>query len=311
MMSRHVQEFSSIFFRKVFLIRIISGLSVRTEELSDDQIKIGNKISHERKMHMRIIVCIKQVPDTAEVRINPETGTLMREGVPSIVNPFDMHAIEAGLHVREKAGGKVTVITMGPPQAESALRDAIAMGADEALLLSDKAFAGSDTWATSFTLSKAIEKLGADIIICGKQAIDGDTAQVGPETAEFLNIPHISYIRKIEDVTESSIRVQRMMDEGYDIVEASLPVLLTVVRELNEPRMPSLKGKMAAKKAVIQKWNAADILASEDDLGMKGSPTQVKNIFTPEARSERKMLEGTPEEQVDSLLQELRGLKCL
>jgi len=260
---------------------------------------------------MRIIVCIKQVPDTAEVKINPETGTLIREGVPSIVNPFDMHAIEAGLQVRERAGGKVTVITMGPPQAESALRDSIAMGADEALLLSDKAFAGSDTWATSFTLSKAIEKLGADIIICGKQAIDGDTAQVGPETAEFLNIPHISYIRKIEDVTENSIRVQRMMDEGYDTVESSLPVLLTVVRELNEPRMPSLKGKMAAKKAVVQKWSAADILAGEDDLGMKGSPTQVKNIFTPEARSERKMLEGTPEEQVDSLLQELRGLKCL
>ena len=291
MLSRHAREFSSIFCSKVFLIE--------------------NKISHERKIRMRIIVCIKQVPDTAEVKINPETGTLIREGVPSIVNPFDMHAIEAGLQVRERAGGKVTVITMGPPQAESALRDAVAMGADDALLLSDKAFAGSDTWATSFTLSKAIEKLGADIIICGKQAIDGDTAQVGPETAEFLNIPHISYIRKIEDVTESSIRVQRMMDEGYDIVEASLPVLLTVVRELNEPRMPSLKGKMAAKKAVIQKWNAADILANEDDLGMKGSPTQVKNIFTPEARSERKMLEGTPEEQVDSLLQELRGLKCL
>jgi electron transfer flavoprotein alpha/beta subunit len=260
---------------------------------------------------MRIIVCIKQVPDTAEVKINPETGTLIREGVPSIINPFDLNAIEAGLQIRERAGGKVTVITMGPPQAESALRDAVAMGADEALLLSDRAFAGSDTWATSFTLSKAIEKLGADIIICGKQAIDGDTAQVGPETAEFLNIPHISYIRKIEEVAENSIRVQRMMDEGYDVVESSYPVLLTVVKELNEPRMPSLKGKMAAKKAVIQKWSAADILANENDIGLKGSPTQVKNIFTPEARSEKKMLEGTPEEQVDALLQELRGLKCL
>jgi electron transfer flavoprotein alpha/beta subunit len=262
-------------------------------------------------MRMRIIVCIKQVPDTAEVKINPETGTLIREGVPSIINPFDMNAIEAGLQIRERAGGKMTVITMGPPQAESALRDAIAMGADEALLLSDRAFAGSDTWATSFTISKAIEKVGADIIICGKQAIDGDTAQVGPETAEFLNIPHIAYIRKIEEVSSNSIRVQRMMDEGYDVVESSFPVLLTVVKELNEPRMPSLKGKMTAKKAVIQKWGSADILANEDDLGLKGSPTQVKNIFTPEARSERKMLEGTPEEQVNALLQELRGLKCL
>ncbi len=260
---------------------------------------------------MRIIVCIKQVPDTAEVRINPETGTLIREGVPGVINPFDMHAIEAGLHIREKTGGTVTVITMGPPQAESALRDAMSMGADDNLLLCDGAFAGSDTWATSFTLSKAIGKLGADIIICGKQAIDGDTAQVGPETAEFLNIPHISYVRKIEDVNENSIRVQRMMDEGYDVVESPFPVLLTVVKELNEPRLPSLKGKMAAKKAVIRKWGAPDIMADENDLGLKGSPTQVKNIFTPAARSGRKMLEGAPEEQIDALLQELRGLKCL
>lgn len=260
---------------------------------------------------MNIVVCIKQVPDTAEVRINPETGTLIREGVPSIINPFDMHAIEAGIQIKEKAGGKVTVMTMGPPQAESALRDAIAMGADDGILLSDKSFAGSDTWATSFTLSKAIGKLGADIIICGKQAIDGDTAQVGPETAEFMNIPHISYVKKIEDVSQESIRVHRMMDEGYDIVESGLPVLLTVVKDLNEPRVPSLKGKMAAKKAVIQKWGSADIMADANDTGMKGSPTQVKNVFTPEARSERKILQGTPEEQVDALIQELRGIKCL
>jgi electron transfer flavoprotein alpha/beta subunit len=260
---------------------------------------------------MNIVVCIKQVPDTAEVKINRETGTLISEGVPSIVNPFDMHAIEAGLQIKERTGGKVTVITMGPPQAETALRDAISMGVDDAILLSDRAFAGSDTWATSFTLSKAIQKLGADIIICGKQAIDGDTAQVGPETAEFLNIPHISYVRKIEDVSQNALRVQRMMDEGYDIVESTLPVLLTVVKELNEPRLPSLKGKMAAKKAVIQKWSAADIMADQNDLGLKGSPTQVKNIFTPEARSDKKMLEGTPEEQVDALIRELRGIKCL
>jgi electron transfer flavoprotein beta subunit len=260
---------------------------------------------------MNIVVCIKQVPDTAEVKVNQETGTLIREGVPGIINPFDMHALEAGLHVRERTKGAVTVLTMGPPQAETALRDALAMGADDAILLSDKVFAGSDTWATSFTLSKAIAKIGADIIICGKQAIDGDTAQVGPETAEFLDIPHISYVRKIEEVNDVSIRVQRLMDDGYDVVESSLPVLLTVVRELNEPRLPSLKGKMAAKKAVIKKWGQADIMADERDLGLKGSPTQVKNIFTPEARSGRKMIEGTPEEQVEALLQELRGMKCL
>jgi electron transfer flavoprotein alpha/beta subunit len=260
---------------------------------------------------VRIIVCIKQVPDTAEVKINPETGTLIREGVPSIINPYDMHAIEAGLQIREKVGGKVTVITMGPPQAENALRDAISMGVDDALLLSDRAFAGSDTWATSYTLSKAIEKLGADIIICGKQAIDGDTAQVGPEVAEFLNIPHISYIRRIEDITQSSIRVQRLMDEGYDVVESTLPVLLTVVKELNEPRFPSLKGKMAAKKAEIKKWGSSDIQADESSIGLKGSPTQVKNIFAPGVKKDRKMLEGTPEEQVDVLIKELKGIKCL
>jgi electron transfer flavoprotein beta subunit len=260
---------------------------------------------------VKIIVCIKQVPDTAEVRINPETGTLIREGVPSIINPYDTHAIEAGLQIREKVGGNLAIITMGPPQAEAALRDAISMGADDAVLLTDKAFAGSDTWATSYTLSKAIEKLGADIIICGKQAIDGDTAQVGPEIAEFLNIPHVSYIRMIENITQNSIRVQRMMDEGYDIVEASFPVLLTVVRELNVPRLPSLKGKMAAKKAEIKKWGSRDIQADEKNLGLKGSPTQVKNIFAPEARSDRKIFQGTPEEQVDALVNELKGLKCL
>jgi len=260
---------------------------------------------------LNIIVCIKQVPDTAEVRINPETGTLIREGVPSIINPYDMHALEAGLQIREKAGGQVTVLTMGPPQAESALRDAVSMGVDNTVLLTDKAFAGSDTWATSYTLSKAIEKIGADIIVCGKQAIDGDTAQVGPEVAEFLNIPHISYVRKIEDITNNSIRVQRLMDEGYDIVESSLPILLTVVRELNTPRLPSLKGKMAAKKAEIKKWGSLDIQADENNLGLKGSPTRVKNIFAPEARSGRKLFQGTPEEQVDALVDELKGFKCL
>jgi electron transfer flavoprotein beta subunit len=260
---------------------------------------------------VNIIVCIKQVPDTAEVKINLETGTLIREGIPSIINPYDMHALEAGLQIREKIGGKVTVLTMGPPQAESALRDAISMGADDAVLLTDRAFAGSDTWATSYTLSKTIEKIGADIIICGKQAIDGDTAQVGPEVAEFLNIPHVSYVRKIEDITKNSIRLQRLMDEGYDIVESSIPVLLTVVKELNTPRFPSLKGKMAAKKAEIKKWGSPDIQADEKNIGIKGSPTQVKNIFAPEARSDRKIFQGTLEEQVNALLVELKGLKCL
>lgn len=260
---------------------------------------------------MRIVVCIKQVPDTPEVRINPETNTLIRDGVPSIINPYDVHAIEAGLQIREKAGGKVTVITMGPPQAESALRDAIAMGVDDAVLLTDRAFAGADTWATSYTLSMAVEKLGADIILCGKQAIDGDTAQVGPEMAEFLNVPHISYIRKIDDVRSDSITVQRLMDDGYDVVESSIPVLLTVVKEINAPRLPSLKGRMAAKKAEIKKWTSSDIGADKGCIGLQGSPTQVKKIFAPGTKKDRKMLEGSLEQKVDALINELRGLKCV
>lgn len=260
---------------------------------------------------MNIIVCIKQVPDTAEVRINPETNTLIREGVPSIINPYDLHAIEAALQIKEKMGGKVTVITMGPPQAEEALREAISMGADDVRLISDRAFAGADTWATSYALFKAIEKLGYDIIFCGKQAIDGDTAQVGPEIAEFLNIPHIAYVRKIEDISDKSVKVQRLMDDGHDVVESTLPVLLTVVKELNTPRLPSLKGKMAAKKAVITKMTINDIGAEEENVGLKGSPTQVKNIFAPQAKTDRKMLHGSIEEQVSELINELRSLKCV
>ncbi|HEX8949000.1 MAG TPA: electron transfer flavoprotein subunit beta/FixA family protein [Dissulfurispiraceae bacterium] len=260
---------------------------------------------------MDILVCIKQVPDTAEVRINPETNTLIREGVPSIINPYDLHALEAALQIREKAGGKVTAVTMGPPQAEEALREAVSMGVDEVKLISDRAFAGADTWATSYALYKALDKLGFDIILCGKQAIDGDTAQVGPEVAEFLNIPHISYVRKIEDVSGSGIRVQRLMDEGYDVVECPLPVLLTVVKEINTPRLPSLKGKMAAKKAAITKMDLAAIGAEEENVGLKGSPTQVRNIFAPQAKTDRKMLQGSLEEQLDTLVQELRGLKCV
>ncbi|MBI5196182.1 MAG: electron transfer flavoprotein subunit beta/FixA family protein [Nitrospirae bacterium] len=260
---------------------------------------------------MKIIVCIKQVPDTAEIRINPETNTLIREGVPSIINPFDLHALEAGALIKEALGGNMTVLTMGPPQAENALREAVSMGADEAVLLSDRAFAGSDTWATAYTLAAAIKKIGADIIFCGKQAIDGDTAQVGPETAEFLNIPHIAYVRKIEEVKEGYIRVQRLMDDGYDIVESSLPVLLTVVKELNVPRLPSLKGKMAAKKAVITKMGPSEIEADENSLGLNGSPTKVKNIFAPQSKSDRMMIDGAPEEQASVLIEELRKIKCI
>lgn len=260
---------------------------------------------------MNIIVCIKQVPDTSEVRINPETNTLIREGVPSIINPYDLHAIEAALQIKEKIGAKVTAITMGPPQAEDALREAISMGVDDVRLISDRRFAGADTWATSYTLYKAIKILGYDIIFCGKQAIDGDTAQVGPELAEFLDIPHIAYVKKIENISNDKIIVQRMMDDGYDIVESSLPVLLTVVKEINTPRLPSLKGKMAAKKATITRLDLEGIGAEAENVGLKGSPTQVKNIFAPQAKADRKILKGSLEEQIDTLIKELRSLKCV
>ncbi len=253
---------------------------------------------------MNIIVCIKQVPETTEVRINPETNTLIREGVKSIINPFDMYAIEEGVRLKEKFGGKVTVITMGPPQAEAALREAISMGIDEGILVSDRAFAGSDTWATSFTLSSAIKKIGSfDMIICGKQASDGDTAQVGPGISAHVDIPQVTYVKKIEEIKDSSIRVERMTEEGYEIVQSPLPVLLTVVKEINEPRLASLKGMMRAKQAKITHWTAKDIEADPQYLGLNGSPTQVVKIFTPPPRSGGQMLQGEVPEIAEKLVE--------
>ena len=191
---------------------------------------------------MDIIVCIKQVPDTTKVAINPVTNTLIREGVESIVNPFDLYAIEEGIRLREKFNGKVTVITMGPPQAKDALKTALGMGADDAVLLSDRAFAGSDTWATSYTLSCGIKKIGKfDIILCGKQAMDGDTAQVGPGIAEWLDIPFVAWVGKIEEIKldQKYIKVDRLMEDGHEVIESSLPILLAVTKEINEPRIES------------------------------------------------------------------------
>ena len=257
---------------------------------------------------MNIVVCIKQVPDAKNVRLDPTTNTLSREGVESIMNPFDRHALEEGVSLKEKVGGKVTVLSMGPPQAEEVLREAIACGADEGVLVSDRAFAGADTWATSYTLAKAVETVGeADLILCGKQAIDGDTAQVGPGLASRLNLPYITCVQKTRDISESAIQVERMMDDGYDVVQLPLPALLTVVKDINEPRVPSLKGKMKAKKAKIKVLSAADIGAEEDCIGLAGSPTQVAKVFSPESRGERRVFSGSPEEQVEQLVEEIRG----
>ncbi len=256
---------------------------------------------------MNIIVCIKQVPDTAEVRIDPVTKNLVREGVKSIVNPFDSYAIEEGVRLKEKFGGKVIVLTMGPPQAEAVLREAISLGCDEGVLVSDRAFAGSDTLATSYTLSKAIEKIkDYDIIICGKQAVDGDTAQVGPGIAATLDIPQITYVRKIDEIKDSMITAERATEDGYEIAQTKLPCLLTVVKEVNVPRLPSLKGKMKAKSAVITMWKAADIGGEESRLGLKGSPTEVWKIFTPPPRPKGKIYEGDAKEAVNQLVDSIK-----
>jgi len=251
---------------------------------------------------MDIIVCIKQVPNTTDVKIDPETNTLIREGVESIINPFDTYAIEEGVHLKERFGGKVTAISMGPPQAESSLREAVSLGVDEAVLISDRAFAGSDTWATSYTLAKAIQKIGNfDFIICGKQASDGDTAQVGPGISTHLKIPQVTYVKKIEEVNERKAKLERMTEEGYEVIEVPLPCLITVVKEINSPRLPSLKGKMKAKSAKVEMWNAKDIDCDPKWIGLQGSPTKVVKIFTPPPREKGKILQGEGREVASEL----------
>ncbi|MFP4473381.1 MAG: electron transfer flavoprotein subunit beta/FixA family protein [Candidatus Omnitrophota bacterium] len=257
---------------------------------------------------MNIIVCIKQVPDTTQVKIDPETNTLIREGVESIINPFDTYAIEEAVRLKERFGGKATAVTMGPPQAEAALREAIALGCDDGILVSDRAFAGSDTLATGYTLASAIKRIADyDLIICGKQASDGDTAQVGPGIATQLDIPQITYVKKIEKVDEKTMVCERMTEEGFEIIQSSLPCLITVVKEINEPRLPSLKGKMRSKKAEITSWTVPELdIDDEAQLGLNGSPTWVSKIFTPPPRPKGEMFEGDPEEAANKLVDLLK-----
>lgn len=258
---------------------------------------------------MKIVCCLKQVPDAKNVRLDPKTNTLSREGVESIMNPYDRHALEEGVRLKEQFGGTVVALSMGPPQAEEMLREAIACGADEAVLVSDRAFAGSDTWATTYTLAMAIKVIGGcDLVLCGKQAIDGDTAQVGPGLAHRLGLPYASYIRKIHGLMDGALLMQRMMDDGYDELKVTLPALLTVVKEINEPRIPSLKGKMRAKKAEIIRLDAAAIYADPACLGLAGSPTKVFKVFAPELRGERTMLDGAVHEQATQLAEILHSL---
>ena len=252
---------------------------------------------------MNIIVLVKQVPDTAEVKIDPKTGTMIRDGVPSILNPFDQFALEESVRIRNTVGGKITVISMGPPQAKSALQKCLALGADEAILLSDRAFAGADTLATSYALSLAIEKVGEyDLIFCGQQAIDGDTAQVGPEIAEHLGIPQVAYVEKVLETDSSRIRAKSLTDEGYRVVETPLPALLTGTPPTDfVPSAPSMMGVMKARKKEIPVWSAEDVGGDNRRLGLDGSPTRVSRVYSPPIRGECLMFDD-PDAGIDALV---------
>jgi electron transfer flavoprotein beta subunit len=256
---------------------------------------------------MNIVVCLKQVPGTTEVKINTQTNTLIRQGIKNIINPFDAYALEEGVRLKEKFGGKVIAISMGPPQAVEMLKEAISLGADEAVLLSDAAFAGADTWATAGTLAGALKKIGQfDLVICGRQSTDGDTAQVGPELAEMLEVPFVAYVSQIEEVAGGQIRVRRMIDEGHEIVQSPLPMVITVNKEINIPRLPSLRGIMKSKSAKIPIWSIQDLGIDPNKVGLNGSFTRVVKIFTPRRETRAEMLPGEAEVQVTCLVQKLK-----
>ena len=262
---------------------------------------------------MNIVVCIKQVPDTAEVKINPETNTLIRDGVENIMNPFDRQALETALILKDTSGAKVTVVSMGPPQATDILKEAIAMGADDAVLISDRALAGSDTLATSVALAAAVRKVGeCDLVLCGKQAIDGDTAQVGPEIAEYLNIPHVTNVTKIIEVGEKSIVVETDLPTTLEVCEISYPCLLTVEKDIFQPRLPSFKLKMETKDKEIPMITLKDMDdTDEKHYGLNGSATQVIRIFPPEPNTDKDIVRGNSDELTETLFNKIVDLKIL
>ncbi len=255
---------------------------------------------------MNIVVCIKQVPDTTEVRLDPITGTLIRDGIPSIINPDDKSGLEAALTLKDELGAKVTVLTMGPPQAEKALREALAMGADEAILLTDRAFAGADTWATSSTLAAGIKNLEYDLIIAGRQAIDGDTAQVGPQIAEHLKIPQVSYVEGLQKDGDSLI-LKRVFEDGYHKIKVKMPCLITTLSEMNKPRYMSVSGVFDAyREKEIKNWTLEDIEVNKEHIGLKGSPTKVKKSFTKGAKAAGEKYEVDPREAAKIIVKKLK-----
>jgi electron transfer flavoprotein alpha/beta subunit len=261
---------------------------------------------------LKIIVCIKQVPATTDIMIDDDKGTLIRDGVVSETNPFDMYAIEEALQLKEKYGGEITTISMGPPQVEEVLREAIAMGCDHGISLTDTKFAGSDTLATSYTLSCGIRKNGTfDIIFCGLKTTDGDTGQVGPSLAEELNVPHVSYVRKIISIENDVICLERCMDDYSEIVELSLPVLITVIKGTIEPRYPSFKKRRMARERIIPKWTAEDLNGCSERFGLDGSKTRVIKVFHPLPRGKGELLEGNPKELSVHLALKLKKMKLI
>jgi len=261
-----------------------------------------------RNYYMNIVTLIKQVPDTTEIKIDPKTGSLIREGVESIINPDDRHAIELAITLKKDFGGKTIAISMGPAQTIDAISEAMGMGIDEGILLTDINFGGADTWATSFTLGTAIRKLkGYDLIICGRQAIDGDTAQIGPQLAEFLGLPQLTYVKKIEEMSEKKIIVRRALEDGYERIESPLPALITVIGEMNTPRYPKIDLLINAckDKAKIKIWDAADLGVTVQEIGLGGSLTKVIKTFSPKTKREGEILKGDNKEVVNQLIDRL------
>ena len=262
---------------------------------------------------MNILVCIKQVPSTSEVEVDEKTGVLKREGIDSKINPYDLYAIEMAVRIKEKQSAKVSVLTMGPPQASEIIKEAYMMGVDSGAILSDKKFAGADVLATAYTISQGIKKSTIpDLIICGKQTTDGDTAQVGPEIAEFLNIPHVAYVNKIVDVKEKSIIVEMDFEKSIEISEISFPCLITVDKEVGQPRLPSFKLKLKTKNRDIPIYSILDLEArDEKQFGLDGSPTQVIKIFPPKHNTDHILWEGKAEELSEKLSNKLKELKFI
>ncbi len=261
---------------------------------------------------MKIIVCVKQVPDTTEVKIDKETNRLIRDGIPSILNPDDANALEQALEIKENNENvHVTVLTMGPPQAESMLRECLAMGADEAYLLTDRAFGGSDTWATSNAIASAIRKIGEyDLILAGRQAIDGDTAQVGPQIAEKLDLPQVTYVEDLK-INGNTLTVQRQLEDGYEIIELQMPALLTAVKELNEPGHMYIDKIFDTIDQEIHILTIDDVDITKESVGLKASPTRVKRSFTPEVKSNGEILEGTEKEVAKRLVDEFKKIHII